>query len=547
MKMNPLIADGFVYHEMRYAIEKVDQIYKSAFDSLNSNIMYMGYQRCTPVEEYRFKLKRNANGSKVRYELARSDLTLVKFFFDIDGKVTPPHFLYVPFCDETGRVHLRGTAHTISPVLEDPGLSVTRDGCFFKVTCDRVVVRRVAHTVLREIVDITQRTSRVPRHVNIPAAKMYRAKQNKSNSSKTAPGTTLPHYLFARYGVTEAFKRFAKVDVVYGDEHTITKESHPDSEWIRFYSTREPHPNNKRPAKLWRPTNVALAVKIPETNALIDIMVAGYFYVADCYTEEFNHEFSDSIEHWRLMMGKMVFNKQVKNIQMLEYLAPHFMSLDSYLDSVAKMGFEEEGICVEDIYELFIYIMTNLDSLINTVNLASMSDKRLVVLPYVLSPIIYGIFYTKFNLMQMCNRWTTDKTTGESKMAFTEAELFDALNFNLKPEVIYGIKDASHGEVSSLATPGDNKAFKITNKVVLQSSANRTSGRESESPMTNEAMSLDVTIATSSSFLHVTHPDPSGRSTLNLHNPIVKNKYQTPDHHAKMFDEAQNIITRRNI
>lgn len=547
MKMNPLIANGFVHHEMAYALEKVDQIFRSAFDSLNSNIVYMGYQRCTPIDEYHFKLKRNANGSKARYELARSDLFLVKFFFDIDGKTTRPHFIYIPFCDEAGRIHLRGTAHTISPVLEDPGLSVTRDGCFFKVTCDRVVVRRVSHTVVRETIGITGRYIRSPRHLNIPCAKMYRAKQNKSNNSKSAPGTTLPHYLFARYGVTETFRRFANVSVVCGDEHTITHKTHPDSEWIRFYSSREPHPNNKRPSKLWRPSNAAIAVKIPESNTLIDVLVGGFFYVADCYPEEFDCQYVDDIEHWRLMMGKMVFNKQVKNIQMSEYLRPHFLSLDSYLDSVAKQGFEEEGICVGDIYELFVYVITSLDGLINTVNLASMHDKRLAVLPYVLSPIIYGIFYTKFNLMQMCNKWGVDKNTGETKMTFTENELFDALNFNLKPEVIYGIKDVSHGEISSMATPGDSKIFKVNNKVVLQSNANRTTGRESESPMTDESKSLDVTIATTSSYLHMTHTDPSARSTLNLHNAIVKNKFVTPEHHKAIFDETQNIITRRNI
>lgn len=545
-KINQSISH-IVKNEMDKAIEHVDAIFRSAFGSLNSNIKYTGYCRCRPDEEYKFKLRRSGGASKARYECARSDLMLVKYYFEIDGVKTRPHPLYIPFCDDTGLMYLRGTAHTISPVVEDPGLSITRDGCFFRVTCDRIVIRRAVHTYCKEELNIVKRLDRVQRHVNVPHGRIYRPKQNKANCSKNSPVTTLPHYLFARFGVTETFRRYVGVEVVCADESQITAENYPDSEWSRYYSAHQMHPNNKQPAAQWRPSTAAIAVRSTTPNTLIDILVAGYFYVADCYTELFRTEYSDEPDHWILLLGKMVFNRTVKNVQMVEYLRPHFASLDTYLDEVARKNLELEGIVVEDIYEMFTRICCTLDGLINSANLASMYGKRLTVLPYVLSPITYGVFYTKFALMQQCRKTRVDKDTGEQIMVFTEDQLFDVLNWYLKPEIIYRIKGSDHGEISSIAAPGDNKLFKITNRCVLQSNASRAGGRRSESPMTDESKALDVSLATCCSFLHITHPNPDGRGTLNLHHQLIDNKYVIPARHEKMFEETQNIITRRNI
>lgn len=548
IKMNPDFIEGLVKREMDDALHYLDRVFRSAFSSLGSNVEYVGYRLARPDEEYRFKLKRNGGNtaSKARYELARSDLRLAKFDFLIDGKATPPLLLYVPYCDETGLMHLRGTSHTISAVVEDPGVSITQDGCFFRVTCDKIVIRRTVHTICKDEINIVQKRKRVQKHINIPYGKIYRAKQQKANTNKNPPMPSLPHYLFAKFGVTEAFRRFARVEVAYGNETDITPETHPDNEWTRYYSTKTNHPNNKRPAE-WAPTTAAIAIRQINPSNLTEIMVAGYFYVADCYPHEFAPGFSDEPEHWRLMMGKMVFNRQVKHVQMSDYLRPHFESLDTYLDAMAKENLAEEGIVCEDIYEVMVYIIANLDTMINTVNLASVYGKKLAVLPYVLSPIVHGIFYTKFNLMQQCKQWDIDTTTGERTMRFTEANLFDAFNRNLKPEVIYKVKGSDHGEISSIAAPGDNKLFKINNKLVLQQNASGGKGRPSTSPMSDDSKSLDVSIATANAFLHITKPDPSGRSIANLYNPLPNNRFVPPTKHGKLFDTTQALITRRNI
>lgn len=547
--MTKEFTDGLVKTHMDNALEYIDNVFRSAFSSFRSNITYSGYQLSKPEDEYRFKLKRNGGptASKARYELSRSDLFLTKFYFEVDGVQEQPLFLYVPFCDVTGLIHLRGTAHTISAVIEDPGLSITRDGCFFKVTCDKITIHRTAHTFTKEEIDITQKRNRRDMHLTIPYSRLYRAKQTKANTSKTAPAVTLPHYLFGRFGVTYAFKRYCGVDVVFGTEADITADKYPDSEWTRYYSAKEVHPNNKKPSYPWIASQAAIAVRTTNPTPLTEIMVGGYFYVADCYTHEFSPMCSDDPNHWRLMMGKMVFNKSVKHIQMYEYLEPHFLSLDSYLDDLAKQKFADQGIVCEDIYECLVFVMAHLDNLLNTTNLASMYDKELTVLPYVLSPIIHGIFYTKFGLMQQCKNKVIDPATGEEVMMFTPKQLRDTLNLNLKPEAIYQIKRASHGEISTVSSPSDNKMFKINNRIVLQQNASRGTGKRGESPMTDESKSLDGSIAVTCCYLHLTKTEPSGRSYANVFMPYVNGRH-TPDAKTReIVNEAQRIIGRRNI
>jgi len=548
-KMNPEVTSGFVKHEMDNADVLIDRVFRGAFESLCSNITYVGMQRCKPEEEYRFNLKRNGGPSnaKGRYELARSDIFLTKVLFEVDGHLQKPTLLYIPYCDDTGLTHLRGTAHTISPVLEDPGVSVTRDGCFFRVACDKIVVKRIGHTYCKDELNILQKIVTTQKHVNIPYGKIYRAKAQKANSAKSAPVTTLPHYLFAKYGVTYVYKHFANVEVVFGYDHEITEQTHPSSEWSRYYSAKQPPSGNKAKRLAWQASHVALAVKTTTPSTLVEILTAGYFYVADYASSDFMPEYSDNLEHWVMMMGRMVFNKTVKFSQMLEYLAPHFASLDTYLDEMTRESLLEEGVAVDNIYELFVFIIMSLDQMINNVNLASMYGKKLSILPYLLSPIIHGIFFTKFNLMQLCKVRIPDPETGEEKMIFTERNLQDVLTANLKPEAIYNIKKSEYGFKSSLAAPGDNKMFKILSKIVLQQNAIVPSGRSNESPMLDMSKSLDASIADGFCYLHVTKPEPTGRAHMSPWKVLVKGKFKPNPVFQDVLSKAQAIITRRNI
>src|SRR5690606_11378980 len=225
-----------------------------------------------------------------------------------------------------------------------------------------------------------------------------------------------------------------------------------------------------------------------------------FFYVVDHFpdTTEVDHVYSTW--DWKVKLGYILWGEESGQSKLIEDIETHLKSLDGYVDFDVRTKLAEAGVKCADIYDLFMYIIVNMKTMLleGTGKTSSMYGKQLVVLRYILGDINNKIFEFLF------------KITINTKKAMTRETLNDILSEHFKPKLIYRITSGKgHGEVSSVSNPGDNLFFKITSNLVRQSdTAGKGKGRDGR-PV-DPSMYLDVSIAEFGGYCILPKSSPIG-------------------------------------
>jgi len=124
-------------------------------------------------------------------------------------------------------------------------------------------------------------------------------------------------------------------------------------------------------------------------------------------------------------------------------------------------------------------------------------------------------------------------------------EINAELRRNLRTDLIFQLNQPTHNEVTSVTCPGDNKVFKITARLVAQTST--TGGRGgNKGSMSDPARQLHSSMAEVGSFRNMSKSDPTGRDRANVyvrlsHDGLVERSPAL----RPILDDVQQRIQRR--
>lgn len=524
---NPLIADGLAVEHLRHAEEYLDSIIRCAAKDLPDGFTYDGMFHCTPEETYA-EITRTKN-SKRMFEIARSDIYLVKLFFSWEGQRLKPRYLFLPFATRGGLIRLRGALFAICQVLTDKAISEGSNTLFIPLTKAKLTFERLVQNIY---------VNGSRESIYVIWSKIYsRSKKSLENQGRPTMyvHATLAHYLFCRYGVDETFTRFAKCKVDIGYEDTINSETHPPSEWrictTTYTSIFKPKGLNKLLA--YTPSTIRLAIKHEDWTPMTQGLVGGFFYCVDYFPGRITPDVINMVELWRVLLGHVIFASNVSEAKLAMDIEPHMESLDSYIDSKAKENLLTDGVAVDDIYELMAHIIDtfNFRIMSSSDSIASMYDKRLTLLRYILSPITYAIFRLVFALKH-------------NKAVLNANSINVKMNKFIKTSLIMGI-NYDHGEVRPIMSSSDNMLFNITSAVILQTNSSGLSNSKTKDSLIDPAKFLHASLAEVGSFANIQKSDPSGRGRLNpcvridSYGNIVRNKAN-----IALLDSIQEKIKR---
>ena len=522
-KFNERVCNGFAVGEMQHVERYIDRTLRDAEQSFPPGLRYRGFERCTPHEEYAFITAKRHN--RQTYELASSDIYLVKYHFEYQGEELKPRYLFLPFVRDGGTITLLGSTFQISPVLADKAISVGIDNIFIPLNRDKLTFRRLVHPFMVD-------GCRTNAYVVWSA--IYHAKRpsrNMPTQRKTIDvNASCVHYMFCKYGLTRTFVEFAKADVVVGMDD-ITPETYPPDVW-RICSSVKLKPRGVK-TKYYTGSEVKLAIRHEHYTPLTESLVAAFFYIADHFPDRVFPEYVDDTNQWIRLMGQVIFASRESEGKLANNVEAHMDSLDDYVDVMSREELHEEGIYVDDIYELFMYVVDNFSALVTTVgsSVASMYDKRLKVLRYVLIDLIKAIFNMTFALKK------------HSKKQLSKKEINDIMNKELKPELIIRM-NRNHPEVSSISSPGDNRIFKMTSNVILQTNSTG-NARSKKSATVEPSKFLHASIAEVGSFTNLPKSEPSGRSRINPYVHLGPNgAIERDPEKIEIIERTQNNIAR---
>lgn len=494
-QMNRTLIDGLSYAESDRIEDYINRVWLTAAEDFPEGLVYKGYRRLSPEEEYLFSVRRGSTAAKL--ELARTDQYLVAYFFSFRGEDLPPCHLYLPYISVGGILHVDGSKYVVSPVLADNGPSVEEDYVFVPILRDRM---RFHRTLIHVRIDGHETP------VYVIWSHLHRENTRKVSKSTAHANSSLPHYLFARFGVTRTFLQYAGVHVVIGEEATMNRETYPPDRWTLVSSIKQSPWRNRRGSAEF--TSLVLAIPKEECSELALNLAAGFFYVADYFPDRVSLEDADDPYLWIVLLGLTIWGSGESEGQLAQKTEAHLDSLATHLDKESNRELQAAGINVNDMYDLFVYLIQNVVRMLVEAapNLSTMWGKRLIVLRYFLRDFVTSINYFMYSVKEPLNREGIKKP-------LTAKDISTKLNEQIYPNVISKIK-RGHGEVdTSISSPGDNQYFKITGRIVKQVNS---SGIKARSININDpANLLHASIAEVGSFLTPSSSSPTGHERVN--------------------------------
>lgn len=522
-KFNSDVTRGLATVHLRHAPDALASVIRCAAPKFPEGLVFLNWRRCTPEEELT-QMSPIRKGRR-QVELARSDIYLCCFMFKHNGEEIPI-YMYMPFSKSAGNMMLMGSTFLMSPVLSGNAISVGQDEIFVQVNRGKMTFKRIYHMF----------------RVNDCGVSVYLVWGNIHNalSAKPVPGsarklvtakTTCGHYLFCKYGVTETFKRFAKADVVVGYPDQINETNYPSDRWMICTSTQV-KPRSLR-SKVWSPSHLAVAVPKDQYNHTTEMLMGVLFYVADHFPDRVIPRDVDQVNLWRILLGHIILPAGDSEAKIFTNINNHMESIDAYIDPMAQMDLAADDIHVDDIYQLFVLIIQSYsERLIDAAgSLASMYDKKLNVLRYVMYELRTAVFMMMFGLQKLAAK----------KPILQAADVKKVLETHLKPRLIMRI-NRGHPEVSSYSCSGDNMFVKGTSRILQQADASNR-GSKSKGMVPDDRMVLDASIANVGSYLQQPKGDPTGRGVINAYvRTDPDGKVLRSPHLQPLLDQVQKHI-----
>jgi len=523
-QMNPDIANGLAVKHIPFALQYIDSVFRSISKDFPPGLTYVNCRKCTPFEEF-YDEPRKKNNKRV-VDIARSDISLVRFNFRYEGKDLPPKYIYLPFVGEAGSIVLGGSRFFISPVLSDIILSYEDDNIFVRLLRDKFTIRRIKHNFAIDGVRETESVAwSLIYHVN-----KDQRKQKKVSNAKT----TLVHYLLCRYGFDEMFQRFGNCLPVIGT-HAIIPENYPPNEWV-ICSTYSFSVGKATGSRIYHePTKIKLAIRKKDFTPMVKSLVVGFFYTVDHFPYRISPEYVNSTRIWKTLMGLLLFGNELSEGRLHDDIDAHIRSLDEYVDTLTQPKFEMINLPCSDIYQFFAIAVEKLNEWIMQApeRTNSLYDKELSVLYDTFLPMTTAIFNFYFKL----------KTAAAKGL--TEKEVVKLMDMYIKPKSIFYLTKQPTG-VSNMSYSGDNKLLKITTVMVPQKNKNAggNKGDDLES-LSDKAKRLHVSFAEVGNFSNLPKSNPTGDSRVAPYLRLDPNGkvLQNPDR-IHLLNEVSAMIKR---
>lgn len=494
-KFNREVCEGLAVTESKKLEKYIEDAFRCVFSNPLRGITFSHSRRCTPQEEY--QVETALSYEKHTFELAPNDVYLMAYYFDLNGEpMARPHYMYLPFVREGGTLSLRGVKYHISPVLSDPGLSVESDSIFIWLTKTKLIFRRLTHTFFagQSMINNTISCANI-HHIN-EEAKSRRLPQ----ADRPKAVATMMHYVFCKYGLTEAFRKYVDSPILIGGPELYEDPVVTDDDWEVFRST------GYRPYKVrskdYAATEVHVAMPRDKINQTALNMLTALFYAIDHFPKILTAGYLDNTSIWQLALGHAIFKSSEVQGLFQSHIATHMESIEDYLDVISRLTLKLAGIEEEDIYSLFVHVDVTMTKRLLEADPSNMYGKRLTVINYLGFPYIKAINNLGYAIKS------------SKKVSLTEADVKQLLSGALKKELILSVAKENNW-INVLSNPSDCFVFKTTSKMVPQSKAKREGKKSKGSSKLAESDILHTSIAEMGSAGYLPKSAPTGKHNVN--------------------------------
>lgn len=515
-RMNRDICHGLATEQMKEVAEAIDTIWRDGAESFPKGLRYVDMTMATPHEAFR-EIVRQIKPKRT-FDIAPSDLCLYKVRFTFEdeyGRVEElrPRYLSLPFVRDGNLFVLEGTQYRITPVY---------GGRIFSIEGDRVYMSspRTRLCFLRENVCILKNSYIT--HTSVIHSKIYRPKKENAVTNRFS---TLTHYMFAEFGVTETFKRYYNCNVKVGGEEL--DELIETGEWI-VYASRKLKPKNlKMSDRDYTGCDLRIAIPAGEFSLAAESAVGAFYYSLDYFPEAMGVDDVDVPDLWLRLLSRFIFKADDSDYKRYDQMITHRGVVQQYMDRTTRRQLSLDGIPCDSIYDLFGYLTTHFNDMVLYNDVGSLYYQELSTVKHVMYDVIAMIFNLMFDLTTL---------SGDRLTAKKISQIMDR---RLQRDKITGV--TKHGEVTPDSSASDCKVFGPTANMVSQNSvsiATRGSTEYSLSP-DDPGQQIHPSQIEVNSYSMMTKSTPTGRGKCNPYMQFGERWQIVPN--PKLADRVENL------
>lgn len=500
-KANELIANGFSYERMKDAPKYIDGVLRSAFDTLRPiGFNYLGYE-ILPLYDSVMAMSRTCKKSSKRaLEIMHTSSFPVCCKLEFTEKSTGLKTVFRKNCQitffEKGNVFTNvGSKYIGSPKLGDPVFSLDRESIFVSISRSRMVFIRTAYFYVEDGQVVS---------TDIHRAKLYYDSVKDTQSTKTAPAPetipTLVNYILCEYGLQGSYKHFYGTDVQVFHEADFDEDKFSTDEYVICRS------NGRQKGRNLMRSSIVLVIPTKQYTLELRHVIAATFFILDSNVD--NNFFSlsnlNNPTSWKRALADVAITED-NEMAAIDKVESHIESVKSYIDYATKQNFKREGLDIDDIFGLFKYIICNFPMIASTVNVASMENKVLSIVPHFLFNLTSSIFRMMFELQKEA-----------AKKHLSSQQVKKLLQSKWREEAsLYRI--TSLDNVRSLEHAPDCMLPKATRLIVPQ--AKRGPGAKQMAEMSNPAFFFHPSLVGIISYQYMSKSAPTAIDSLN---PMVR-------------------------
>ena len=519
-KMNSVMVRGLAVNRVAKIEEYIENVFKSAAKSFPPGLEYIGYRRCSPIEEYTESTRSRNN--KRTADIARSDIYMCKYQLRWQGKDLPVKYIYLPFLREGGLMWLGGSPYHISPVLTDKVISVGFDSIFVRLLRDKLTFKRCYHGY---VIDGRRET------IQVVWSQIYR---NSSAKRKVPPTTkansTVIHYLLAKMGFYATMRKLLGFDPIVS-EVPFDRNEYPNKDWV-VCSSSQLKPTTYI-GEFYKGTSIQIAVPRSRWNNTTKSIIGSVFYLLDHFPTRLTLNSLDNKELWMILLGHIIFSGNYTEGKLYKSIYEHFVSLEEYIDDVIAMKLSESGYPVSDLYDLLGLMIQHFNEWLAGIkgSINSVYGKDLEIDYYVGFETTSGIFRFVFNLNKQAAR-----------KELTEKDVIDILNRNIKPRGVYKLRSGNLA-VSGMNYSGDNIYPKVTAIMAEQESLPGPKRGKHKRKVPDVTKRLHMSMLEVGSLLYLPKNNPTPTARMNPYTSFDHTLGTiVPRMHTELLERTQSML-----
>lgn len=536
-RFNEEIVDGFHKREFERARHYYGNWLRMTFKGLeDKGVYYRGVVKVPPKEYISYL---NSTQAKI-FDVHKETLYPVKILFDYKdktGKMIPqkPVYQMLPYTNEYGDVFLRGVFYSLQFVLAERGLPVAKDNSLFVKVLGFKFKVGDEYFKYDIVTNDLGYVHSIPTSINLAANRLYSPTEARRITVKRTPIPLLAWYVFAKHGFGKSMEKYTECEYVIGGVDTLLEQCPSKDGWVVMKRSSTP---NNRSLGPFISNDYGIAIRNKSrTRTTLSPMgeqyAASLLVVMDCMSSYFDIDRIDDPLYWRLIIGRTSVKPGDLDDYILRLMNEHFDSISGYMDEESVQRFANHGIVVDDMFELFNYIIVERSNIIQNTDRADGFGKELASLEFTLDRLITSANDFKHDIKN-------NSELNQSKIA-----KFLSSNFLIKE-----IDNARDANLIQEATPTDNPFVDYMlgciaqDKLYNKSIPGRRGGFDTGDSSTHIHPSLPFVY----SHLRVTKPSPDGRGFLSPCLNLVNGRLIALDPEMKdLYERTKKRLTVREI